>query len=182
GCGHAVDAAMQVEVLAGGQLVVERGVLEDEADAPANRSRILRDVDAGDARLPGGRPQQRAEDADGGRLPRAIRPEEAEDLALVDRKVDAANRFELAVLLDEARDLDDRRHFPYTATGSVSLRRPSSARPRSGTSCRKIEMTAAMPATTAAYRKMSCVAAASAPRIASSTRPNTGWSCGGSAA
>src|SRR5947208_915985 len=85
------------------------------------------------------------------------------------RKVDAANRFELAVLLDEARDLDDRRHFPYTATGSVSLRRPSSARPRSGTSCRKIEMTAAMPATTAAYRKMSCVAAASAPRIASST-------------
>src|SRR5207245_3186371 len=78
-CGHAVDAAMQVEVLAGGQLVVERGVLEDEADAPANRSRILRDVDAGDARLPGGRPQQRAEDADGGRLPRAIRPEEAED-------------------------------------------------------------------------------------------------------
>src|SRR5438034_9202497 len=109
------DAAMQLEVLARGQLVVERRVLEDEADAPADGSGVLRHIDAGDARFPGGRSQQSAEDADGGRLPRSVRPEEAEDLALLDRKVDAANRFELAVLLDEARDLDDRRHFPYTA-------------------------------------------------------------------
>jgi hypothetical protein len=99
---------VQIEVLACRELLVERGILEDEADPRAHRRRIVRDVDPRDASIAGGGPQEGAEDADRRGLPGTVRTEEAEHLILLDREIDPADRLELAVLLDEASDLDDR--------------------------------------------------------------------------
>ena len=50
--------------------------------------------------------QQRAQDADGRRLPGAVRPEEAEELARLDRERDVVDRDEGPESLDEALYLD----------------------------------------------------------------------------
>ena len=103
---HAVDEAVELQVLARRELVVERGVLEDQADAAPHLVGLAGDIDAGDLDLPGGGLEQGAEDADGGRLAGAVGPQEAKDLTLRDIEVDAPNRLDLAVLLDQTAHLD----------------------------------------------------------------------------
>ena len=49
--------------------------------------RVARDIDAGDQRAAGARPQQAAQDADDGRFAGAVRPQKAHDLAAPDAKV-----------------------------------------------------------------------------------------------
>ena len=51
--GHAVEDGVEAEVLLGGELVVERLLLEDEADVAPHRLRPRGDVEAGDRDVPG---------------------------------------------------------------------------------------------------------------------------------
>src|SRR6185437_5090570 len=88
---------------------VERRVLEDEADVPADLVALRRDVVAGDARVTARRAHQRAEHADRRGLPRTVGTEEAERLPRRHVEVDAADGLDLAVALDEAANRDRRR-------------------------------------------------------------------------
>jgi hypothetical protein len=97
---------VELEVLSPGELVVERRVLEDEADALAHTSGILDDIDAGHASRARGRREQGAEDGDGRGFPGPVRAEETEYLPVLDLEVNASHRFQLAVSLDQALGLD----------------------------------------------------------------------------
>ncbi len=106
--GHAVELAVEAQVARGREVRVERRVLEDEADVAAHRRALAHDVEARDARLALARVRERAEDLDRGRLARAVRPQEAERLAGVHGQVEAANRLDVAVALDQPAGFDDR--------------------------------------------------------------------------
>ena len=73
-------------------------------------SAVLRDVDAEDDRLAGVGRTQALEDLDGGRLAGAVRSEQPEDLASANLEIDAVDRGDVGVALDQAADTDDR--FP----------------------------------------------------------------------
>ena len=104
--GHAVELAVEAQVLLGGEVDVERRVLEDQADAAADVVPLGAHVVAGDPGAAGGRPGQRAQDLDRGGLARAVGAEEAEGLARLDPEVDAADGLDVAVPLLQAGDLD----------------------------------------------------------------------------
>ena len=97
---------------------------------------ILDDVPPEHPRLPRRRDQQRDEHLDRRRLARAVRPEEAEELALLDREADPAHGLDLeraaaeragggpvrAVQIDR---LDDGGHGPTLAVAPWSRRAES---------------------------------------------------------
>ena len=84
---------MREEVLGKGAL------LQLDPDAALHAGRILRDVHTGDRRAPSVGGAEPLEDLDGRRLPRAVRPEQREDLALLHFKGDARDGFDVAVAL-----------------------------------------------------------------------------------
>ncbi len=102
----AVQLGVQAEVLLGGEVAVERLVLEDEADVPADVVALGGDVEAAHAGGAGGGPRERAEHVDRRALAGAVGAEEAEDLAASDGERDAADGLDLAVGLGELVDLD----------------------------------------------------------------------------
>ena len=73
-----VQAADHVEVLEPGEVLVDGGVLAGHADLSARFGGIGEHVDPGDDGRAGVGAQQRREDAHGGRLAGAVRPEQAE--------------------------------------------------------------------------------------------------------
>ena len=81
GAAQAVERALQAQQLAAGHQRVERGLLERDADRPADLRGLRDDVEAGDDRAPGRRAQQRREDPHRRRLARAVGAEEPVDLA-----------------------------------------------------------------------------------------------------
>jgi hypothetical protein len=97
---------VQAEVLLGGQVAVERRVLEHEADVPADGVALAGDVEAVHAGGAGGGPGERAEHVDRRALAGAVGAEEAEDLAAGDGERHTADGLDLAVGLDERVDLD----------------------------------------------------------------------------
>jgi hypothetical protein len=116
-----VEAPEQVDDLDHGQLRVERGRLETDANAWLERVRAVGDVEAEDDRLAAiGRPQA-FEDLDRRRLARAVRPEQAEDLARGDIEIDAIDGLDLAVTLDQPPNADDR--LPGVRGGGTLPRR-----------------------------------------------------------
>src|SRR5207245_1040029 len=118
---HVVQPADERQVLAAGQLAVHAhaltGVADDLADLrAAGLDVVARDADAA-ARLG----EERCDDLDRRALARAVGPEEAEHLALVDREAHAIHGADLglrraalpaAIDLDEILDLDDRCAYP----------------------------------------------------------------------
>ena len=105
--GDALQRRLEAKVVARGEERVERGLLERDADEPADLRPVLHDVVAADERRPGGRRQQRGQDVDGGRLPGPVRPEEAVDLTRRDGEVDPVDGPRtLLVLADEPANLD----------------------------------------------------------------------------
>ncbi len=85
---QAVGAGEKIEVLAHAEIAVERELLRHVAE-PAARGRWRAvEVEAVDARRAGGRPQQPAHHLEGGRFAGAVRAEQAEDLAALDRERD----------------------------------------------------------------------------------------------
>ena len=102
----AVQLGVQPQVLLGGEVDVQRGVLEDQADVAAHVVALGDDVEAADARRPGRGRGQGAEHVDRRALAGAVGAEEAEDLARRDGERHAADGVDLAVGLDEVVDLD----------------------------------------------------------------------------
>ena len=88
--GHAVQLRVQPHVLLGGEVAVERRVLEDQADVASHRVPFADDVVAPDGGRAAGGTHERAQHADGGRLPGAVWAQEAERLAAAHLEVDAA--------------------------------------------------------------------------------------------
>ena len=113
----AVELGVQLEVLLGGQVAVERRVLEDQADVAADVVARGRDVVAGDGRGARGGLGQRAEHVDRRRLPGAVRAEEAEDLAGLDGERDAADGLDVPERLAQFVDFD---HVDCKSTATVS--------------------------------------------------------------
>jgi hypothetical protein len=103
--GEAEQPSLQDEQLAPGLARVEPGLLQRHADAPPHRVGLLRDVHASHAGGSRRDRQQRRQHAHRRRLPRAVRPQEAEDLACLDPQVDPSNRLDdsrpAVVLLDQ---------------------------------------------------------------------------------
>src|SRR4029079_8712529 len=125
---HAVQLRVEPEVLLRREVLVERRVLEDQADVPADVGRAAHDVEPGDRRAAAGRPEQRAQDVDGGRLAGAVRPEEPERLSGSDLERHAVDGEEVIERLTEVVD-DDRggaAHRPISLAVSApwSARRP----------------------------------------------------------
>ena len=125
---HLVDVA-RLRVVAGehrvrladGEVRPELGRLEDDADP-------LPEVAAGPLGIVSEHPHLAAvalavalEDLDRRRLAGAVRAEEPEDLARLDREVDPAHRLEVPVRLPQAADLDCR-HRPISLDGMATFR------------------------------------------------------------
>ena len=105
----AVELGVQAQVLLGGQVAVERRVLEDEADVAADVVALARRRRGRRrARCPPVGSRERAEHVDRRRLAGAVGPEEAEDLAGGDLEADAAHGLDLAEGLAQVVDLDRR--------------------------------------------------------------------------
>ena len=111
-CGQAVEPALQAQQLEPGLLRVEGGVLQRDADAEPHlaAARCATSKPATDG-PPAGRREQRAQHPHGGRLPGAVRAEEAVDLAAVDVEVDAVDGGHVAEGPGEALG-DDRGRSP----------------------------------------------------------------------
>jgi hypothetical protein len=87
---------------------VEQGELAGQvADAPMDGHRVGRRLDPEHARAPRGRAEEVQEEADSGGLPGAVRPEEAEDLALLHAEVHVDDTQVGSVELGELLGLDD---------------------------------------------------------------------------
>jgi hypothetical protein len=102
----AQQPAEQDQVLAAGQVLVDRGELAGQADQRPDGVRLLDDVVAEHAGRAGVGPDQRREDADGGGLACAVRAQHAVDRSRPDGEVDPVDRARLAERLGEARGFD----------------------------------------------------------------------------
>ena len=99
--GQAVEAGAEAQVLVGGQVEVEGGLLEDDADLPANPERIGLDVEPRDLDASPGGLEQRRQHADRRRLAGPVRAQEAEELAGADVEVDRVDRAHPTVVAPE---------------------------------------------------------------------------------
>jgi hypothetical protein len=97
GAPYPVEGGGETQVLPPGELVVGRGLLEDDADPATHLSRLLHDVQAVDGGASLRRTEERREHVDRSRLPGAVRSEESEDLALTYLEGDARDGAYLAV-------------------------------------------------------------------------------------
>src|SRR4051812_4578660 len=110
------------EVLADGQLVVEAGILEHDAQERTRGRGVGDEVPLEDRRRAGRRRERHREDAEKGALAAAVRPEEAEQLAFRDGERDVVERAArgrlagLGILVDEALH-DDGAHFASPVHG-----------------------------------------------------------------
>src|SRR6185437_12696180 len=93
-----VEPADHVEVLAAGEVLVDRGVLAGKPDDLAYGAGLADDVVPGDQGTARVGSQKRGEDADGGGLAGAVGPQQAEDGAGRHGKVDPGERGDLSVL------------------------------------------------------------------------------------
>jgi hypothetical protein len=120
------------QVVEGGQTLVEASVAtEDVADPLPHPAGVLDHVAAEHARLPRRRDQQRDQHLDRRRLPGPVRPEETEELTLLDREADAPDGLDLErapaertggrpVRPVQVDGLDDGGHLGLHASGAVA--------------------------------------------------------------
>src|SRR6266545_412694 len=107
--GAASDQAHVVDVVVRREEHLRPGLLRHDGDVRADRLRVREHVVAQHRRAADGRFELRREDPEERRLARAVAPEEAEDLALVDREGDVLEGFRASgVRLPQAVDRDDR--------------------------------------------------------------------------
>ena len=111
--------------------------------APQRRRRgLVRGVQAEHVDPPGIRGPQALDALDGGRLPGAVRPEDAEDLPLADLEGDVRDRLQVAVALRQGLHLEHHAGTPAacntraTASGASHGTTCRSAMPRNQVSCR----------------------------------------------
>ena len=108
---HAVQVALQLEVLDAGRLGVDAVLLADDADRLPDAERLPHDVVPGNDRAALVGLGQRRQDLHRRRLAGAIRAEQPEDRAALDREAHAVERTHpLGVRLREALGLDCELH------------------------------------------------------------------------
>jgi hypothetical protein len=108
-CDGPFDAAQpgdHAQVLGAGEHAVHRGLLRRQADRGTHLVRRARHVVAGHAGRACVGGEERGEDADGGRLPRAVRAEQREHLAPAHAQVQAVQDAGVAERLRQPLDLD----------------------------------------------------------------------------
>src|SRR5262249_38258973 len=124
----------EAEVLLAGQVAVEGGVLEDQADVPAHGVAFAPHVMACHPRGPRGGVREGTQDLDGGRLARTVRAEEAKGLTRPHLEADAAHGLTLPVALLQvgasAGGLSHRRFPPSLPAHPTSRPRPAACCPR----------------------------------------------------
>jgi hypothetical protein len=107
GPADALEAPAEAQVLARGGLAVGAAALGDNAYQPPDRGGLGAHVVAGDARAARVGTGKRGGDPDRGRLAGAVRAEQAEHAALLDRERESVEREHVSrVVLDEALCLD----------------------------------------------------------------------------
>ena len=102
----AVGLPVEADVLAGGEVVVEREELRHVADERLHRLGLRGGIVAEHARLAGRRFEQAEQHADGRRLARAVRSEPAVDFPRADVEAHVVHGGEAAELLAEIVDFD----------------------------------------------------------------------------
>ena len=107
--GQVGEPADEPQVLAAGEVLVDRGVLPGETDALAHRLRVVGDVEAEHLGPATVGTEDGREDAHGGGLAGTVGAEQAEDRARRDGQVDAAQGLDLAEALGQALHPDGRR-------------------------------------------------------------------------
>ena len=103
---HAVHVGVEAQVLLGGEVRVQHGVVRDEADGLAHRHGVLAHVVAGHLDLAAAGGEQRGEHAQGGRLAGAVGAEDAQEPAARHPERDALEHLTAAERLAQALDLD----------------------------------------------------------------------------
>ena len=114
--GQVPQAGGEAEVLLHGEVAVERGVLEHEADGAPHGEVVLGHVVPHDPRRPPGRREQRGEQMDRGGLAGAVRPEQAEELAGSHVEIELLERADRAEILAEPACLDRGGGHPFVAS------------------------------------------------------------------
>ncbi|CAM5496599.1 hypothetical protein SALBM311S_03384 [Streptomyces alboniger] len=114
---HLVELADHLEVLAAGQVFVDRRELTGQADRAPYLVGLLEHVEAGDDGLSAVGAQQGRQTADRGRLARAVRSEQAEDRALGDIEVDAVQSLYVTEGLDQTFGIDGAWHMSLHVFG-----------------------------------------------------------------
>src|SRR5439155_25032226 len=101
-----VGAGEEVEILAHGQVAIERESLRHIADVLPRRSARRSDIDACHSERAARRRKKSAQHPERGRLSRAVRSQEAENLAALDGKTDAVHGAEICEHPDEIAHFD----------------------------------------------------------------------------
>ena len=126
---HAVQLALETQVLAPRRLDIDARALCDDANRPADAIGLRGDVDPGDDRPPLVRLRQRGEDLDRGRLAGAVRAEQPEDRPRLDGEREPPQRLHvLGIRLHEALGLNRKAlvhivHFVVTSGYHVFVRK-----------------------------------------------------------
>src|ERR1035438_1229761 len=120
--GDVEQVGVEGHVLVHGQVLVQPEALRHVADLVLHGARFARHVVTGHAGAALAGVHQSAEHAEGGSLARAVRPHEAEDLALGDRQVEVVHRRQLAEALGEAAGFNDGfHHCPRRISASAGM-------------------------------------------------------------
>jgi hypothetical protein len=90
--GKSVKPSDHAQVLAAGQIGVDRGVLARQADQPPDRARLCDDVEAGNAPPAAVGCERRRQDPHGGGLARPVRAKQRQHLARPKLEIDAVER------------------------------------------------------------------------------------------
>ena len=96
---HVIQHAVQLHVLRRRHVPVQTGVLKDNPKALPHFVGLLEGMQTIDLQSAAGRRHQRGEHFDSGRLPRPVRPQKGEDLALAHLEGNVVDRREVAELL-----------------------------------------------------------------------------------
>ena len=104
--GDAVEDAVNVHVFAGGEFVVETGILEYDAEAFARFVLLFGRIEAVEREAVAGGFQQRREHLDRGRFACAVGAEKSKKFARFDRECDATDGTEVAEGLHQILDAD----------------------------------------------------------------------------
>ncbi len=116
------------ELLGRGQLTEVARLARQEGEVAMHIGRPQPAVEPIDLGPAGRRPEEPEQAPDGGRLARAVRTEEAEDLALIDRQVDLLDPASRAVALGQVHRLDHALHVltigPCTRPAQCRTARP----------------------------------------------------------
>ena len=96
----------EVHVLVGGLLLVEAGILKDDAEGLAGFLRLVHGVETVHADAAAGGPQQRGEHFDGGGFAGSVGAEEGEDFAFGHFEGDVVDRDEVTEPLDQSLSAD----------------------------------------------------------------------------